>query len=193
MNRILLIFIMLVFGSIGTASAVPVQFLGNGHYYEVMTTGYYGSPSGDDFNGRWHAAYLNSTQYSYLGQVSYFATITSAEENAFIATLVHEAGITAFLGAKQPSGSEEPYAEWSWIATDEEFTYRNWAINEPDDLRRDDWLEMSIDGTWYDSHIWKLNTGYVVEYDGAPVPEPSTILLLGSGLAGLFFYRRKVK
>ncbi|MDD2850431.1 MAG: GEVED domain-containing protein [Desulfuromonadaceae bacterium] len=44
---------------------------------------------------------------------------------------------------------------------------------------------LTATGTWYQGEVedWKLTV--------APVPEPSTMLLLGGGIAGLAFWRRK--
>ncbi|RKX26680.1 MAG: hypothetical protein DRP47_07780, partial [Candidatus Zixiibacteriota bacterium] len=55
----------------------------------------------------------------------------------------------------------------------------------------EDGLDMGLSDT-LTVHAYIVNFGEIDE-EVAPVPEPATFILLGSGLAGLAFYRRKRK
>jgi hypothetical protein len=109
------------------ADNAPVQWAGNGHWYQAI----YAGPSGIS----WPEASTAATNAH-----GYLATITSADENAFAYGLVTEPifwnvdsygnGIGPWLGGLQPPSSPEPAGNWQWV-TAEPMTYQNWASGEP--------------------------------------------------------------
>jgi hypothetical protein len=138
---------------------------GNGHWYlPVHVTNLIS----------WATAYTNAQQ-----QGGYLATITSAQEDAFVLSLVKSSAywsrdIGPALGGYQTNGSSEPAGGWAWV-TGEPWAYTHWAGGQPDNGRGGP--AESILHYWGSSGTWndQVNTGpiflgYVVERDTPPSP-----------------------
>jgi len=124
------------------AAYLPVQFSGNGHYYQYV-----------DVSVPWTQARSLAEQNS-----GFLATISSQAENDFVAGLL-PSGANAWLGGFQPSGSPEPAGGWQWV-TGEPFNYMNWNTGEPNEgigwnMSDENSLEIygviSILGSWNDA------------------------------------------
>jgi hypothetical protein len=174
----------------GSAGATPIQWSENGHWYDFV----YVEPV-----LTWETARDLATASG-----GYLVTLTTVEENQFVweALLSRDTDRFAayWLGGYQPgpaAGEGDPAAGWAWVSG-EAWGYTNWYPGEPNDGMggTQDYLHFwPQSGAWDDMENGRYMAGYVLEYgrspDSAPVPEPTTVVLLGTGLLGLACYARR--
>jgi hypothetical protein len=182
-----------------TTFAGPILFVGTGNYYEAFT------PVGGI---TWADAKTATESMTFGGVSGHLATIHSIPENDFVRDLAVAARAAQgdfykefWLGGFQPDGSLEPAADWQWV-TGETWSYTKWDPPGPDNNTlhgEQDSLEMLISpvynvGTWQDvaGGAFPETYGYVVEFTGAAVPEPSSFLMFSIGAVG-FCCQRRIK
>lgn len=175
----------------GFTEAAPIQWSsssgGNNHYYEFVN-----SP-----NIKWTDAKVAAAARTFSGVRGYLTTITSADENAFMATnFPEEAGdfLNGWLGGYQDhsaAGYSEPAGGYRWV-TGEAFAYTNWVPSEPDNAGGQDYIRSSVGFQWDDFGNDPSNpslqyiSGYFAEYS---VPEPASLAV--AALVALIAVRRR--
>jgi len=199
MRKFALLLFLVVFGGNSVAWATPIEWTiaegGNGNFYEAVDLGT--AISWDDAKANAEAA------------GGYLATITSAEEDAWVRSNLlplitptrNDNVIGPWIGGYQDVTSasySEPSGGWAWV-TGEPWSYTAWQASEPSDGGPGDHenvLHYFIPSEakphkmgWNDSPNLSDPDSYLIEY--AAIPEPSTGLLLATGLLGLGIHRRR--
>jgi hypothetical protein len=167
----------------------------NQHTYEIVKTE---SPIS------WTQAKLNSE-----AKGGYLATITSAEENAFVFNNLanqNEFWIRQLTWGGSPNvgpyiGAFMDNNQWQWV-TGETWSYANWGPGLPDNFTNfnEFYAHLFIAGSSATSDQWN-DVGhdggngiysYIVEYDQiSAVPIPTAALLFAPALIGFTLLRRK--
>ncbi len=140
--------------------------------------------------------------YSSVGSGYHLATITSQAEQDFLLNYLFTSSIPGvdyygeyWLGGYQfPISTPDKNANWQWV-TNEPWNYTNWLPMEPNDQGGpgiEQHLGIKYYATsagWNDEAYYGNIKGYIVE----SVPEPSLILLMATGLAGVGLASRKLQ
>jgi len=163
------------------AQAIPVQFGGNGHFYEAVNTG---------GGVNWTAAKAAAESVG-----GYLATITSSAENDFVYNLISHPDFWfvdgvgnsqgPYIGGYQEESQSAPNMGWKWV-TGETWSYTNWAPGEPNDAgstlgiedNEENYLQYFKQGndggnptpgnTWNDILDYSAVKGYVIEWGDQP-------------------------
>jgi len=198
------VFGVLLLASSSFVVAQPVQWSENEHWYEAVLVGASGIAWTD-------------AQSAAVRRGGYLVTITSPAENDFVFSLVSGDdnfwfrdslfgnGIGPWIGGFQFDKLAEPDGHWRWT-TSEAWSYTNWAISsnpfaaEPnnsdgvEDYAQLFGLRQLKGSTWNDfpnngyPDRGEFVRGYIVEYNNLPIPEPSCLMFVAAGVAGMFVY-----
>ncbi len=153
----------------------PFDWVGNGHYYARGT----GSLT-------WSQAQAAAAATSFAGKQGYLATITSAEEQAFLYATF--GGSTAWIGASDAATE----GTWQWVTGPEAGStfyvkgaaaqpgYSAWPAGEPNNSNNEDYASFSYHslGAWNDLSATAVWGNYLIEYGGMSGDAAS---LLGAG------------
>jgi hypothetical protein len=182
--------------AVAPASAVPVYYAGNNHSYELIAV-----------QTTWAGARAAAAALSYQGFPGHLATVTTAGENAFIASAFAsgQAQYFAWLGGYEPNddgvwlwgGGPEDGIQFSQVGTPTPpFNYTNWGGVEPNDFAPgEDFLAINLGATfagvlpgqWIDSPNPNPSDpikAYIVEYETTPTgvgKAPLASLWVGQG------------
>jgi len=181
----------------GPLSAAPMEWDigagGNGHWYELIA-----GPS-----VTWAEAAGTAAGLDHLGRIGHLATVTSAEEWAFLVDAVNPGGARAWLGGSD--AADEGVWRWAvgpeagetfWIGGSGGVAagFHAWNPREPNNASNEDYLAgWWTPGQWNDlGESWSIGA-YVVEFSAVAVPVPASMpLMLGAvGVLALTQRRRK--
>ncbi|MBI1928921.1 hypothetical protein HYR99_32330 [Candidatus Poribacteria bacterium] len=145
-----------------TVHAEPVQWPGNGHWYDAI-----------DFPSTWVDAFKDARIRSYLDLPGHLATLTSQEENDFVAQTFQVLN-SYWLGGFQRRRATEVDRGWRWI-TREPWSFTNWSGAEPNDScgispgvedGEENLLQLlNGAGAWNDMCNDAVLPGYIIEYE----------------------------
>ena len=171
---------VMMLGMAVVASATPIQWAvadgGNGHWYELVA-----GPSWDD------------AESQSVASGGHLVTINNAAENDWVSNTFHTPTINFYIGLNDIAQE----GTFTWVSG-EISTYTNWIGGEPNNGGWTGIPEDVVVTNWDYPGGWNdvpRNVGMngLAEYESAPVPGPATILLMGTGVAGLIGARRKKK
>ena len=120
------------------------------------------------YNGHIYALYEATTYYDQAQNIckkmgGHLATITSAEENKAVSSLMENAADIGYW-----MGASDAKSEGTWVwETGEKFSYTNWDKNEPNnDSEVEHYLMMYPSGLWNDARSFGIyHYGFILEID----------------------------